>query len=32
LTQLNGLDGLADVYQDVCEGKVNPEAGLIVVM
>ena len=32
LTQLNGLDGLADVYQDVCEGKVNPEARLIVVM
>lgn len=32
LTQLDGLDGLAEVYQDVCEGKVNPEAGLIVEM
>jgi hypothetical protein len=32
LTQLNGLDGLAEVYEDVCEGKVNPEAGLVIVM
>lgn len=32
LTQLNGLDGLAEIYQDVCEGKVNPEAGLIIEM
>jgi hypothetical protein len=32
LTQLEGLDGLANVYQDVCEGKVDPEAGLIVAM
>jgi hypothetical protein len=32
LTQLDGLQGLAEVYQDVCEGKVSPEAGLIVEM
>jgi hypothetical protein len=32
LTELNGLEGLASVYQDVCEGKVDPEAGLIVQM
>jgi hypothetical protein len=32
LTQLDGLNGLAEVYQDVCEGKVSPEAGLIIEM
>jgi hypothetical protein len=32
LTQLDGLAGLADAYQDVCEGKVAPETGLIVKM
>ncbi|MBU3006149.1 DUF2855 family protein [Paraglaciecola arctica] len=32
LTELHGLKGLADVYQYVCEGKVNPEAGLIIKM
>lgn len=32
LTQLDGLHGLSDVYQDVCEGKIAPEAGLIIKM
>lgn len=32
LTKLDGLKGLAEVYPDVCEGKVAPEAGLIVKM
>ena len=32
LTQLNGLYGSTEVYQNVCEGKVNPDAGLIVEM
>ena len=27
LTQLNGLHGLTEVYQDVCEGKVNLKPG-----
>jgi hypothetical protein len=32
LTQLSGLPGLAQVYEDVCTGKVAPETGLIVKM
>ena len=32
LTQLNGSHGLTEDYLNVCEGKVNPEAGLIVEM
>jgi hypothetical protein len=32
LTELEGLSGLSSVYQDVCEGKVNPESGLIINM
>jgi hypothetical protein len=32
LTKLDGLNGLAEVYQDVCEGKASPEAGLIIEM
>ena len=32
LTQLNGSHGLTEVYLNVCGGKVNPEAGLIVEM
>jgi Protein of unknown function (DUF2855) len=30
--QLDGLDGLAAVYTDVCEGSVAPDQGLIVKM
>lgn len=29
---LNGLDGLAEVYEDVCEGRLPPKDGLMVVM
>jgi hypothetical protein len=30
--KLDGLNGLAAVYADVCEGRIAPERGLIVEM
>ena len=30
LTKIDGIEGLSGVYQDVCEGKIAPDAGLIV--
>jgi hypothetical protein len=30
--KLDGLNGLAAVYADVCEGRVAPDQGLIVEM
>ncbi|MFT6897760.1 MAG: hypothetical protein ACJA13_002171 [Paraglaciecola sp.] len=30
LTKIDGINGLANVYQDVCEGKITPDEGLIV--
>jgi hypothetical protein len=32
ITKLQGLDGLASVYRDVCKGKVAADAGLIITM
>ncbi len=32
IRNLNGLSGLAEVYRDVCDGRVPPEDGLIVKM
>jgi hypothetical protein len=32
ITELQGVSGLAEVYQDVCDGKVAADQGLIVVM
>jgi hypothetical protein len=32
ITELQGVSGLASVYQDVCDGKVAANQGLIVVM
>ena len=32
LTQLNWSHGLTEDYLNVCVGKVNPEAGVIVEM
>ncbi|MCH9695316.1 MAG: DUF2855 family protein [Gammaproteobacteria bacterium] len=32
ITPLAGLQGLSDVYQEVCDGKVAPDDGLIVVL
>ena len=30
LTKLEGLKGLSEVYQDVCDGKIAPDEGLII--
>jgi hypothetical protein len=30
--QLDGLNGLAEVYADVCEGRIAPDQGLIIKM
>ena len=32
IKELNSLSGLSKVYQDVCDGKVGPDEGLVVVM
>ena len=32
ISELQGVSGLAEVYQDVCDGKVAADQGLIVVM
>jgi hypothetical protein len=32
INELQGIDGLADVYKDVCDGKIAADHGLIVVM
>ncbi len=32
IVRLNGLDGLAEVYADACEGRLAPNQGLIVEM
>jgi len=32
ICELQGVSGLADVYQDVCDGKIAADQGLIVVM
>jgi len=32
MTEVNSVTGLADIYADVCNGKVAPYEGLIVVM
>lgn len=30
--QLDGINGLSEVYEDVCDGKIDPDEGLVVVM
>lgn len=30
MTDIDGLQGMADIYADVCEGKIAPEAGLTI--
>jgi hypothetical protein len=30
LTKIEGISGLAGVYQDVCDGKIAPDEGLII--
>jgi hypothetical protein len=32
MTDIQGLQGMADIYVDVCEGKIAPEAGLTIRM
>lgn len=32
IKELNGLSGLSEVYQDVCDGKIGPDEGLVVIM
>lgn len=32
ITEIDGLEGMQSIFTDVCEGKVPPEAGLIVKM
>lgn len=32
MTDIAGLQGMADIYPDVCEGKIPPEAGLTIRM
>ena len=32
MTGIEGLQGMADIYPDVCEGRIPPEAGLIISM
>lgn len=32
MTDLDGLEGMQAIFEDVCEGKVAPDAGLIVRM
>ena len=32
IENIEGLDGLAQIYDDVCHGKVPPEKGLIVTV
>lgn len=32
MTDIKGLQGMADIYADVCEGKIAPEAGLTIRM
>ncbi|MGK0374799.1 MAG: hypothetical protein ACJA2E_001271 [Arenicella sp.] len=32
IKKLQGVDGLAEVYKDVCDGKIAADQGLIVVM
>ena len=32
ITELDGLNGLSKVYQEVCDGKIGPDEGLVVVM
>ncbi len=30
MTNIDGLQGLSDIYDDVCHGKIPPEQGLII--
>ena len=32
IKELDGLSGLSEVYQDVCDGKIGPDKGLVVVI
>jgi len=32
MTDVEGLQGMAEIYPDVCEGKIAPEAGLTIRM
>ena len=32
IKELDGLNSLEDVYQDICDGKIGPDEGLVVVM
>ena len=32
MTNIDGLQGLSDIYDDVCHGKIPPEKGLIIQM
>ncbi|WP_413519484.1 DUF2855 family protein [Psychrobacter glacincola] len=32
IKELNGLSGLSEVYPEVCDGKIGPDEGLVVVM
>jgi hypothetical protein len=32
MTEIDGLQGMSDIFGEVCEGKIAPEAGLIIKM
>lgn len=32
IKELDGLNSLEDTYQDICDGKIGPDEGLVVVM
>ncbi|MFT5277266.1 MAG: hypothetical protein ACI97K_001508 [Glaciecola sp.] len=32
MTDIEGLQGMSDIFEDVCEGKIAPESGLIIRM
>lgn len=32
IKELDGLNSLEEVYQDICDGKIGPDEGLVVVM
>lgn len=32
LTEINGLQGMTDIFEDMCDGKVSPELGLTIKM
>lgn len=30
MTEIDGLEGMQEIFEDVCDGKIAPEAGLII--